>query len=41
MAPWGTEQSVKLNDMLVSSLPLLNQVYGIGKKEFDETYNKA
>lgn len=41
MADWNEEMQLKKDDMLVSPLPKLNEVYRIAIKEFNETYEKS
>ncbi len=43
MAPWGEEMICKVGDMLVcpTITGKINEVYRIGKKEFEETYRQA
>jgi len=41
MAPWGSEQVAREGDYLVSPLPELDQVYRIGRPEFEQTYEPA
>jgi hypothetical protein len=38
MAPWGSEQTAKEGDMLVSPWPALDEVYRVALREFRETY---
>ena len=37
-APWNEPQKVERNDLLVSTLPDLNEIYRIARQEFEETY---
>lgn len=38
VASWGSEQRAKVGDMFVATLPDLDEIYRIARKEFDETY---
>ena len=37
-ASWGSSQRVELGDFLVTPLPSENEIYRVGKKEFEQTY---
>ena len=38
IAPWGAEMNMRSGDYLCLALPDQNEIYGIGQKEFHETY---